>query len=191
MRTGILLAVLTLVSCLGAQESKTERPSPAGTAELTLNGKKITVAHSRPKIRDPKTGQPRKIFGDLVPYGKVWRTGANEPTTLKTEASLDVNGTAVPAGTYSLFTIPDPDKWTLIISKKTSDRGMPYPGEGEDLARVAMTVDHPSQVVDPFTITLEPPRPSGMTTVGAGGPAPARLCIAWENTRACVNLNPK
>ena len=68
---------------------------------------------------------------------------------------------------------------------------MPYPGEGEDLARVAMVVDHPSQIVDPFTITLEPPRPSGMTTVGAGGPAPARLCIAWENTRACVNLSPK
>jgi hypothetical protein len=68
---------------------------------------------------------------------------------------------------------------------------MAYPGESEDLARVAMTVDHPSQIVDPFTITLEPPRASQMTTLGVGGPAPARLCLAWENIKACVNLNPK
>lgn len=191
MRTEILLVVLMLVSSLGAQQSKSERPSPPATAELTLNGKKITIAYSRPKIRDPKTGQPRKIFGSLVPYGKVWRTGANEPTTFKSEADLDVNGTTVPAGTYTLFTIPDTDKWTLIISKKISDREMPYPGESEDFARVAMMVDHPSQMVDPFSITLEPPKPSQLMTLGVGGPTPARLCLAWEDIRACVNLNPK
>jgi Protein of unknown function (DUF2911) len=191
MRLRVLIAVLTFVALGGAQENKSSRPSPPATTALTLNGKKITIDYSSPKIRDPKTGQPRKIFGDLVPYGKVWRTGANEPTTLKTEANLEVNGTAVPAGGYSLFTIPEPDKWTLIISKKTSDKGMPYPGENEDLARVGMTVEHPSQTADSLTITLLPPVPSQLTTLGVGGPVPARLCIQWENTKACVPLRPK
>lgn len=186
-----LLTALMLASFLAAQEDKSKRPSPPGTAELSLNGKKITIAYSRPKIRDPKTGQPRKIFGALLPYGEVWRTGANEPTTLKTETDLDVNGKTVPAGSYSLFTIPEAEKWTLIISKKTSNEGMPYPGESEDLTRVPMKVEHPSQVIDQFTITLEPPRPSQLTTLGVGGPTPAQLCLAWENTKACVNLNAK
>ncbi len=192
MRLGeSLIAVLVLVSCLGAQENKSTRLSPPGTAELTLNGKKLSVAYSRPKIRDPKTSQQRKIFGGLVPYGEVWRTGANEATTLKTEGDLDLIGTTVPAGTYTLFTIPEPDKWTLIISKKTGEPGIPYPGEKEDFARVEMKVEHLSQIVDPFTITLEPPRPSQLLTLGVGGPTPARLCLAWENTKACINLNAK
>jgi hypothetical protein len=121
----------------------------------------------------------------------VWRTGANEATTLKTEGNLEIGGTAAPAGSYSLFTIPEPDKWTLIISKTTGESGDHYPGEKQDLARVPMNLEHPSQVIDPFTITLLPPSPGNLMTLGVGGPVPVRLCIGWENTRACVSLVPK
>src|SRR3954465_15886518 len=95
-RARVLLFILVLASCAIAQQDKSQRPSPPGTAELTLNGKKVTVEYSRPKIHDPKTGQTRKIMGGVVPYGEVWRTGANEATTLKTEADLNINGTPVP-----------------------------------------------------------------------------------------------
>lgn len=176
------LAVLfALAACVVAQQDKSKRPSQPGTAEATLNGKKVSVDYDRPKITDPKTGQTRTIMGGVVPYGKVWRTGANEATTLKTEGDLDISGTTVPAGTYTLFTLPEQDKWTLIISKKTGEWGIPYPGENDDLARVPMTVEHVQQTVDPFTITLDP----------SGSAAAARLCVAWETTKACVNLKAK
>src|SRR5579862_3782077 len=136
------VVALLFASCLMAQPNKSQRPSPPGAAELTLNGKKISIDYSRPKIADPKTGQLRTIMGKLVPYGEVWRTGANEATTLKTEGDLTISGTRVPAGTYTLFTIPEPDKWTLIISKKTGEWGTPYPGESDDFARVPMSVQH-------------------------------------------------
>src|SRR5216684_4473407 len=70
----------------------------------------------------------RKIYGGLVPYGEVWRTGANEATTFVTTADVMVGGTHVPAGSYTVFTIPNKDKWTLVISKKTGEWGTAYPG---------------------------------------------------------------
>lgn len=176
-----LTVLLALATCVVAQPDKSKRPSPPGTAELSLNGKKVTVDYSRPKIADPKTGQPRKIVGGVVPYGEVWRAGANEATTLKTETDLDVSGTAIPAGTYTLFALPEQDKWTLIVSKKTGEWGTPYPGEKDDLARIPMNVEHLQQTVDPFTISLDRDRQGSA----------ARLCLAWENTKACVNLNAK
>lgn len=192
MRTfGTLSALLLLVSCIQAQENKSQRPSPTDKAELTLNDKKVTIVYSRPKISDPKTGETRKIMGGVVPYGEVWRTGANEATAFKTDIGLDLNGTAVPAGAYTLFTIPEADHWTLIISTKTGEWGIPYPGKSADFARVPMKVEHLEKIVDPFIITLEPPRASTLTTMGVGGPTPARLCLAWENTKACVSLVAK
>jgi hypothetical protein len=175
-----LIVVVALVACVVAQD-KSQRPSQPGSADLTLNGKKITVDYSRPKIADPKTGQQRKVMGELVPYGKVWRLGANEATTLKTEANLDVNGTAVPAGTYTLFAVPQQDKWTLVVSKKTGEWGTPYPGESSDFARIPMNpVEHVDQTVDPFTITLD-----------KTGDSSGKLCAAWENTKSCANLTAK
>lgn len=182
MRTLKLFIVLSiLASCALAQQDKSQRPSPPGNAELTLDSKKITVDYSRPKIADPKTGQARTIMGGLVPYGEVWRTGANEATTLKTEGDLLISGTRVPAGTYTLFTVPEQDKWTLVISKKTGEWGTPYPGENDDFARVPMHVEHLANVVDPFTITLPP----------KSGSKPAELCVAWEKTKACADLTAK
>src|ERR1700716_3984663 len=104
---------LGLMAALGsAQMDKASRPSPAAKASCTLaDGATITVDYSSPRAKG------RKIFGGLVPYGEVWRLGANEATTFVSTSDLTVGGTKVPAGSYTLFAIPNADKWTLIISK--------------------------------------------------------------------------
>src|SRR5712664_3975712 len=127
-----LCLMIWSASIVSAQEKKS-RPSPPAKAECKLpDGKAITIDYSSPR----KKG--RVIFGDLVPYGQVWRAGANEATTFVTTADLTVGGRNVPAGSYTIFTIPDKDKWTLVISKKTGEWGIPYPGEKYDFARVDM-----------------------------------------------------
>src|SRR5258707_466443 len=106
----ILLIVVTCVISY-AQQEENKRPSPAAQCKFS-DGKTITVAYSSPRMRG------RKIFGNLVPYGEVWRTGANEATKFVTSGTLiTVKGTGIPAGDYTIFTVPNPDKWTLIINK--------------------------------------------------------------------------
>ena len=174
----ITFVVLALSAMVFAQQDKSKRPSPPGTAQVTLNGKNISVDYSRPSMKG------RKIFGSgdgfLVPYGQVWRAGANEATTLKTDADVDIGGTNVPAGTYTLFVLPDQDKWTLIISKKTGEWGIPYPGQQDDFARVPMNVTQSSQTVDQFTISLD-----------KRGNNQADLSMAWANTKASVPIQVK
>ena len=83
----------------------------------------------------------RKIFGALVPYGQVWRTGANEATTFAIETNLVApNGTSIPAGSYTIFTLPEQNKWTLIINRHTGEAGIPYKYESEELARLPMSL---------------------------------------------------
>src|SRR6266478_4750093 len=117
MKKMVLTILFTFALCLvaTAQQDKSKRPSPPAQAQCKFSdGKTITVDYSSPRMKG------RKIFGDLVPYGEVWRTGANEATTFVTnENLLMVKGTSVPTGSYTIFTVPDPDKWTLIINKHT------------------------------------------------------------------------
>jgi hypothetical protein len=154
-----------------AQQDKTSRPSPPAKAECKLSGgKSITVDYSSPRAKG------RKIFGGLVPYGQVWRAGANEATTFVTSTDVTVGGTAVPAGSYTLFTVPEADKWTLIISKKTGEWGVPYPGEGQDFARVGMKASKLPSAVEDFTISFDQ-KGSGCT-----------LHMDWENTRASIDI---
>lgn len=86
-----------------------KRLSPAKKEVGTVNGKKITINYSSPSKRK------RKIFGGLVPYGKVWRTGANEATTFEVSKDLMVQGKKLPKGKYGLFTIPGEKEWTIIF----------------------------------------------------------------------------
>src|SRR5437867_5699575 len=111
-----------LMAALGsAQMDKASKPSPAAKASCALaDGKTITVDYSSPRAKG------RKIFGDLVPYGEVWRTGANEATTFVTTASVSADGKTAPAGSYTIFTVPAADKWTLIVNKHTGEWGVPY-----------------------------------------------------------------
>src|ERR1700732_2166531 len=116
----------------GAQD-KAARPSPPAKATCSLgDGATITVDYSSPRAKG------RKIFGVLVPYGEVWRLGANEATTFVTTSDVTVGGTKVPAGSYTLFAVPNADKWSLVISKKTGEWGVPYPRADSDFARVDM-----------------------------------------------------
>lgn len=147
--------------------------SPRGSAEMTLNGKKISVDYGRPSMHG------RKIMGGLVPYDEVWRTGANKATHFTTEADLQIGDITVPKGTYTLFTIPSAKEWKLIINKHTGQWGTPYEYEKEELARIAMPVETLSSPVEQFTIALEP--------VGDGGV----LKFEWEQTRASAKFAVK
>jgi hypothetical protein len=171
-----LLAVFTLaVTTLGlAQMGGGNRPSPAESATCDLGGgKTLKTDYSSPRMKG------RKIFGELVPYGKVWRTGANEATTFVTSSDVTVGGRDVPAGSYTLFTIPNEDKWTLIINKKTGEWGIPYKYESDELARVDMEVSKLPSPVEDFTISYE--------KSGDG----CMMHIDWDTTRASVEIKAK
>jgi len=164
---------LSAASCR-AQMDKSKPLSPPAKATFDLGGgKSITMDYSSPRLKG------RKLGVELAPYGQVWRTGANDATTFVTTADLTVGGTAVPAGSYTIFTIPNKDKWVLIISKKTGEWGIPYPGQSEDLARVDMKVSALPSPVENFTISFE------KTATGAN------LNLDWETTRASVAIAKK
>lgn len=173
LRLAILMAAVFLSSALlFAQQDKSKRPSPPGSAECQFaDGKTVHIDYSRPSMKG------RKIYGGLVPYDKVWRTGANEASTFVPNTNIDVGGTKIPAGNYTLFTIPSQKQWTLIISKKTGEWGIPYPGKSEDVARVPMRSEELSSPVEQFTISFERTSPDACT-----------LRIDWETTRAEINV---
>ena len=169
-----LCIVIASSSGLAAAQDKTKRPSPPAKATCSLpGGKSVTVDYSSPRMKG------RKIFGALVPTGKVWRLGANEATSLVTTTDLTIGAKTIPAGSYTLFAIPNSDKWTLIISKKTGEWGIPYPGEAEDLARVDMKVSKLPSPVENFTIRFEQ----------AGNACTMQM--DWETTRASIAMSGK
>jgi hypothetical protein len=169
-----LASLLLAFTVLAASQDKSSRPSPPAQAQCKFSdGKTLTIDYSSPRMKG------RKIYGGLVPYGKVDRTGANEATTFVTDGNLTVGGKDVPAGSYTIFTVPNPDKWTLIINKKTGEWGIPYKYEGDELARVDMKVTSTSAPVENFTIAL----------ASMGGSC--TLSISWENTQASVNISEK
>jgi len=169
----VLVLVIVPVTLSSAQLDKTQRPSrPAWASCKFDDGKVINTDYSSPRMKG------RKIFGGLVPYGQVWRTGANEATTFVTDTDLSVGGKEIPAGSYTVFTLPAAEKWTLIISKKTGEPGNQYP-EGEDLLRVEMRVSHTESLVENFTIAYQKKN------------AACSLTLSWERTQATVDLAEK
>lgn len=159
---------------------KMQAPSVPGCADFQFqNGKRVTIVYSRPKIRDPKTGKARVIYGELVPWGDVWRAGANEATSLVTDTDLTIGGTKVPAGSYTLFILPEEEQqnrpWKLIVSKKTGEWGIPYPGAQDDFARIDMQVSPLPDTIQELTISFD--KKSGDA---------ATLNFDWEKTRASV-----
>ena len=172
-----LFAVAMFASAqMNMSDDKSKRPSPPASAACKFSdGKTIKIDYSSPRAKG------RKIFGDtsekaLVPYGQIWRTGANDATTFVTDTNVTVGGKAVPAGSYTIFTVPKADAWSLVISKKTGEWGTDYPGEKEDLVRAPMTVSKTSAPVENFTIAFDQ----------AGSKCTLRM--EWENTRASVEI---
>jgi hypothetical protein len=171
VRVSLLVFVLAGWALAWAQQppqDKSKRPSPPGTAECILQGKNVTIDYSRPFLKG------RKLGTDLAPYGKVWRTGANEATTLTTAVDLNIEGARVPAGTYTLYTLPSEGVWKLIINKQTGQWGTVYK-EDQDLARVDMKKTALAAPVEQFTISL---RQNDKNS--------ADLVLEWENTRVSV-----
>ena len=169
---GVSLIVLIAVMAIAQQppQDKSKRPSPHDTAEVTLKGKKITIEYGRPYLKGRKVGQ------ELAPYGKVWRTGADEATALNTEIDLNIGGVKVPAGKYTLYTLPSEGTWKLIINKQTGQWGTKY-DESQDLARVDMKKSALPQSVEQFTISFDKKNENT-----------ANLNLDWENTRVSVEL---
>jgi len=168
------IALLALFAFVATVATFAQKPSPPESASCDLGaGKSVKTNYSSPRMKG------RKIYGELVPLGQVWRTGANEATTFVTSSDVTVGGKAVPAGNYTIFTVPNADKWTLIINKKTGEWGIPYKYESDELARVDMKVSKLPSPVENFTI--------GYEKSGSG----CTMNIDWESTRASVDIKGK
>lgn len=137
--------------------------SSRDTARAVIDGAHIAIDYGRPAKRG------RAIFGALVPWGEVWRTGADLATHLTTDRALQFDGLVVPAGTYSLYTLPTPSRWTLIVNRRTGQIGLMY-DRSADLGRVDMTAAHTSALTERLTISIEP-------TLARGG----AVRIAWDD----------
>ena len=167
------LVVTTLALLPGfalAQESRPRILSPRDTTAQTIGAAHLLVDYGRPSKRR------REIFGGLVPYDKLWRTGANEATHLQTDRDLTIGTIRVPRGTYTLWTIPGRDGWTLIVNRQTGQWGTDY-DKTQDLGRTAMKVTTLRATVEQFTIAIEP------TRNGSG-----LLVMRWDTTQASVPI---
>ena len=180
MRKAIMLGLLVCLTTVlafaqgAAPQAGGGRParSPRGQADYTFSdGKKIAVDYSRPSIHG------RKIMGELVPYGKVWRTGANAATSFVTDSNLLVAGEKVPAGKYTLYTIPDEQQWTIIINRQTGQWGTNH-DQAQDLVRVQVKPSKLGQTIEQFTISFQP-----------SGPGAAMMKLEWENTSVAVPVS--
>lgn len=167
---GIFLAIMTAVT--RPAQAQVLSPPERATCKFA-DGKTITVRYSSPRMRG------RKIFGDVVPFAEVWRAGADDATSFVTNVDVTAAGKSVPAGSYTLFTLPTQTKWTLIVSKQTGEWGIPYPGAKYDFARMEMKVSQLPSPLENFTITFD----------SAGTSCTMKL--DWETTRASIEIAEK
>jgi hypothetical protein len=144
--------------------------SPRMTTSVTIDGKKITVGYGAPSMRG------RKVMGGLVPYGEVWCAGANDATSIDTEADLEIGGMKVPRGNYTLWALPNTGEWKLIVNKETGQWHTEY-RERFDLGRVKMNVKTLPAPVERFKIDL-----------AAAGGNKGTLALSWETTEASVPI---
>jgi hypothetical protein len=172
-----LFALATLAPAqMNMSEDKSKRPSPPAGAQCKFSdGKTVKIDYSSPRAKG------RKIFGEaseqaLVPYGQVWRTGANEATTFVTDTNVMVGGKPVPAGHYTIFTVPKADAWWLVISKATGEWGTDYPGEKQDWVRVPMKASKNGPPVENFLIAFDQAGSS------------CKLRMEWDTTVASVEI---
>ena len=166
------LTVVAAASLLGATSAlaQQKRVSPHETVSKEIDGSRVMVVYGRPYAKDPKSGETRKIWGGLVPFGKVWRTGADEATLLVTTKPLAFGDTSLPAGSYALFTLPAEDgSAKLIISKQVGEWGAYNYDEKQDVARVDLKKEKTDAPVEEFTMMVD--------KNGDGGV----LKMKWEN----------
>jgi hypothetical protein len=173
-----LLAVAAVVLSAWPAIAQEKRLSPHETISAVIDGNRVTIIYGRPYTKSPKTGEMRKIWGGLVPYGAVWRTGADEATMLITQKPITIGEATVPAGAYTLFTLPNEDGTAkLIINKQIGQWGVGPRSydEKQDLARVDLKKEPLDSPVDQFTMAV--------AKDPAGGGV---LKLSWENTQFSV-----
>ncbi len=162
---------LAAVPTLDAQKLTTLHPGKGGSphvrADWTIDGAAISIEYGRPFLKG------RAVGTDVAPHGEIWRTGADEATTLKTDKMLMFGALHIPAGTYTLYTIPGQRNWQLVINKQTGQWGTVYE-QGQDLGRVQMTVGKTAAPVESLTISIDD-TPKGAT-----------LRIEWGSVSASV-----
>ncbi|MCB0803052.1 MAG: DUF2911 domain-containing protein [Flavobacteriales bacterium] len=170
-----IIAGIVLLFAGGFQLMKyqTKKASPERTAEYSANGLELSVWYSSPS----KKG--RVIFGGLEPYGEVWRTGANEASTFTCNKTIDFGGIEVPAGKYTLWTIPNENTWNVILNSKMYSWGVDFDEvalrEAEyDVANVTVNVEHLDKVVEMFTIHFE---------------HNVNLALMWDQTKVTVPIS--
>ena len=150
---------------VNAQSIKTPPPSPPQTVKQDFGLSSIELSYSRPGIKG------RKIFGDLVPFDKVWRTGANQATTLTFGDAVTIGGTKIPAGKYGLLSIPSSGDWTLIITHQLDVTNPAAYKQDQDIVRINVKPIHLPFAVESFTILF-----ANLT------PSSCDLQLLWENT---------
>jgi len=150
MKKNLLLAIIFIAfSCTTfAQELKTPQPSPTAYIKQNFGLSQIEISYSRPGVKG------RKIFGDLVPYGKVWRTGANNATTITFGDDVTIGDKKVPAGNYGILTIPGENEWTVIITKQTDVTSPAAYKQDQDVVRVTVKPYQLPFSIETFTIGL-------------------------------------
>jgi len=143
----VFFTLLVSVS-LHAQDTKA-RTSPPAKVTGTVAGSSITIDYSQPSVKG------RKIWGGLVPYNEVWRTGANEATTFETSKDVKIEGMLLPAGKYALFTIPGETEWTIIFNKTWDQWGAYNYDKKADKLRVKVKPSKSATLTEQLTFTIE------------------------------------
>jgi hypothetical protein len=167
MKTKIAsLFLLTFALAVSAVAQDKKMPSPPAKAEGTVDGIQVTIDYHQPSARG------RKIMGGLVPFGEVWRTGANATTTIEFSAPVKIEGKELAAGKYGLYTIPGENEWTLIINKGIKWGAYDYK-QSEDVLRVTAKSGKTDSFVEAFNIAVEK----------------NSIVLKWENTQVAFKVS--
>ena len=167
----IAVCCMFVTSALWAQADKAGRASPPATATGKVKDATITINYSSPSVKG------RQIFGGIVPYGQVWRAGANEATIFETDKDVKVAGKTLPAGKYSLYAIPGEKQWTIIFNKQTGQWGVKRGG--------ATSRD---EAQDALTVKVKAKKSSTMTERLAYDVNDKGFVLRWENVEVPVSI---
>lgn len=170
MKTFLIVCLFAVAATCSAQQLRTPAPSPTQTVKQDFGISSVELIYSRPAMKG------RKIFGDLVPWNKVWRTGANSATRIKFNDDVMIGGQALKAGEYALYTVPGENEWEIIINKGSANWGTNYKQE-DDVFRVKVKPMRLNETVENFTIQFANVKPSSTD-----------LQIMWDKTAVAVPI---
>jgi hypothetical protein len=171
---GLILTcgAMLMSSLVWAQQDKATRPSPPQTATGKVGGATVTITYSSPSVKG------RKIFGDLVPYDKIWRAGANEATIFETDKEVKVEGKSLPAGKYSLYAIPGEKEWSFVFNSEVGQWGIKRGGD---------TTKDPAK--DVLSVKAKPVKSASMTEKMIYEVTSKGFLLRWDNTEVPVMIN--